>query len=195
MGKCRQGARAVVMLAMLGGVEACATTRSTEFTLPKPVGLVTDLASVLPDSAERALEATLRLVRALTEGEIAVVTLATLPGVTSQQMAQRIGTEWGVGARTGRARDAGAVVLLIPKESSSDGRGYCRIELATGANAFIADSTAAHLCEAALPFYRAREYAKGLDVIVSGLARLYIEALGSPKLRLTISKMGTRMGL
>lgn len=153
-------------------------TQSAVFTLPSPA-LVTDLAGVVPDSAKRAIEDTLRMVRRVTEGEIVVVTMSTLPGVTPQQMAQRIGNEWGIGARAGRARQAGSVVLVIPKESSADGRGHCRIELGNGATAFIADSVAAAMCEAAVPFFRLRDYPKGLEVIVDELARRYIKALGA----------------
>jgi uncharacterized membrane protein YgcG len=151
-----------------------------EFVLPSPNGHVNDLAGVVPDSAKQVLEVSLRLIRALTEGEIAVVTMSTLPGGTPQQMAQRIGNAWGVGARSGRARQAGTVVLVIPKETSSDGRGHCRIELGTGATAFIPDSAAGAMCEAAVPYFRVRDYPKGLEVIVDALARRYIQALGAP---------------
>ena len=156
-----------------------------EFTLPTHTGMVNDWAGVVPDSAERMLEVTLRLVRTLTEGEIAVVTMSTLPGGTPQQMAQRIGNEWGVGARTGRARQAGAVVLLVPKETSSDGRGHCRIELGTGASAFIADSAATTICESAVPAFRVQDYSKGLSRIVEELARRYVVALGFAKSPMT----------
>lgn len=148
------------------------------FILPAPA-LVTDLAGVVPDSAKRAIEDTLRMVRRVTEGEIVVVTMSTLPGVTPQQMAQRIGNEWSIGVRAGRARQAGSVVLVIPKESSADGRGHCRIELGNGATAFIADSAVAAMCEAAVPFFRLRDYPKGLEGIVDALARCYIKALGA----------------
>lgn len=182
---CATGPRTTPATSAAGPVsEQTGTSTSSEagigvdFVLPPSAGPVMDLADVVPDSAERELAVALNLIRTLTEGEIAVVTMRALPGGTPQQLAQRIGNEWGVGARTGRARRAGAVVLVIPKETSTDGRGHCRIELGDGATAFIADSAATAMCEAAIPFFRQRDYAKGLKVIVDALGRRYREALG-----------------
>lgn len=158
-----------------------ATHASAAFVAPTPTGYVNDYAAVVPDSARRALEATLRAIRDVTEGEIVVVTMPDLRAMTSQEVAQRLGNAWGVGARSGRAQYAGAVVLVIPKELSSDGRGHCRLELGTGANAFIADSAAAAMCESAIPFFRARDYAKGIDHMVAELGRRYRSALGRPR--------------
>ena len=157
-----------------------ATTPASEFVLPAPTTLFTDLAGVIPDATARMLEDSLRMVRRVTAGEIVVVTMKTLPGVSAQQMAQRIGNEWRVGARAGQTRHAGAVVLLIPKESSADGRGHCRIELGNGASAFIPDSAAATMCENAVSFFRVRDYATGLRAIVGELTHRYVEAIRKP---------------
>jgi len=102
----------------------------------------------------------------MTEGEIAIVTLPDLKGHTVEELARRIGNTWGVGAARGPARQAGAVVLVIPKETSSDGRGYCRIELATS------------ICVAATPSFRARAYGHALTIILDDLAHRYHEKFG-----------------
>lgn len=200
---CVRYVRRAVFCAVQGGAMACATdpraggagspatparaagtsaapNTVTEFVLPAPTALFTDLAGVIPDATARMLEDSLRMVRRVTAGEIVVVTMKTLPGVSAQQMSQRIGNEWRIGARGGQTRQAGAVVLLIPKESSADGRGHCRIELGNGASAFIPDSAAATMCENAVSFFRVRAYATGLRAIVGELTRRYVEAIRKP---------------
>src|SRR3712207_8435512 len=52
----------------------------------------------------------------------------SLPDIGQREagdVALRIGREWGVGAGTAigqRSRNAGVVILLVPRETSSDGR-------------------------------------------------------------------------
>ena len=50
-------------------------------------------------------------------------------------MALAIGREWGVGAAAAvgdRARNAGVVVLLVPRETSQDGSGHISIQVGRG---------------------------------------------------------------
>ena len=60
-------------------------------------------------------------------GEIAVVTLSDIGQNAPSDVALQIGREWKVG-KIGNpgdpTRNAGAVILLIPKETSSDGHGH-----------------------------------------------------------------------
>ena len=70
-------------------------------------------------------------------GELAVATMPDLRGRDVADVALRIGREWGVGsnARVGDpARNAGVVILVVPKETSSDGRGHVRVEVGRGAH-------------------------------------------------------------
>ena len=169
---------AAVLLALAGCAKASRSTASLD---PGAETAVNDYAGVIPDATKRALEDTLRKIRTTTEGEIVLVTFADLAGFTIEELARRMGNEWGVGARIGRARNAGAVVLLIPKESSTDGRGHCRIELCEGAAAFISDSVATSICVAATPSFRRRDYAGGLRLIALNLADRYTERSKPPR--------------
>ncbi|QJR38289.1 DUF4440 domain-containing protein [Gemmatimonas groenlandica] len=158
----------------------CGQSRSNGFTVPKAVGSVNDYANVIPDSTRRSLSDSLLQLKNRTEGEVVVVTRATLEGLDASDMARRIGTTWGVGAKSGRAKNAGTIVLLIPKETSTDGRGYCRIELGDGANVFIPDSVAMSICVAATPAFRARKYGEALQGIVLALSKRYDAQLAAP---------------
>ena len=94
--------------------------------LPAPRGFVNDFAEVIPAEREARVERIARDVRAKSRGEIAVVTLSDLAGRPVEETALRLLREWGVGARADigdRARNAGAVVLVVPKETNADGRG------------------------------------------------------------------------
>ena len=84
-------------------------------------------------------------VRAKSRGEMTIVTLPDIGTRDVQEAALLIGREWKVG-KIGNpgdpTRNAGAVILLIPKETSKDGRGHCFIATGRGAEGFITDADA-----------------------------------------------------
>jgi uncharacterized protein len=136
--------------------------------IPPPRGLVNDFAGVIPATSVQRIERIAQDVRDKTQAEMAIVTLADLRGREPSDIALRIGREWKVGrlADIGdRTRNAGVVILLVPKETSSDGRGYCRVETGQGAEGFITDATAAQICRDATDAFRARDYGTGLELV------------------------------
>jgi uncharacterized protein len=161
---------AATLLLQTGGVQ-----------IPAPRGLVNDFANVLsPESAAR-IERIAQDVRDKSKGEIAVVTLPDLGGRDVSEIALRIGREWKVGnlANIGdRTRNAGAVILLVPKETSSDGRGYCRVETGQGAEGFITDATAGEICREATPAFRQRDYGAGLELVTQRVAQRFAQEFG-----------------
>jgi uncharacterized protein len=149
--------------------------------IPPPQGLVNDFAHVIPPASSARIERILQDVRDKSKGEIAVVTLPDLGGRDASEVALRIGREWKVGnlAAIGeRSRNAGVVVLLVPKETSSDGRGHCRIETGQGAEGFITDATAGEICREATPAFRQRDYGTGLELIAMRVAQRYAQEFG-----------------
>src|SRR5688500_7944075 len=114
--------------------------------LPQPVGYVNDFANVIDAGARARIEGISADVREKSGGEIVVVTLPSLNGRDPSDIARELGRQWKVGAKGGRpgdrAANTGMVILLVPKETSSDGRGYIRIETGLGAEGFITDATA-----------------------------------------------------
>src|SRR3954465_12574789 len=142
--------------------------------IPPPRGLVNDFANVLPAASAARIEHIAQDVRDKSKGEIAVVTLPDLAGREPSDVALRIGRDWKVGnmASIGdRSRNAGVVILLVPKETSSDGRGYCRVETGQGAEGFITDATSAAICREATPAFQQRDYSTGLELVTLRVAR------------------------
>jgi uncharacterized protein len=149
--------------------------------IPAPRGLVNDFANVLPAASAARMERVAQDVRTKSSGEIAIVTLPDLQGRDPADMALRIGREWKVGnmaAIGDRSRNAGVVILLVPKETSSDGRGYCRVETGQGAEGFITDATSAAICREATPAFQQRDYGTGLELVTLLVAQRYAGEFG-----------------
>jgi uncharacterized protein len=149
--------------------------------IPPPQGLVNDFAKVLPAASVARMERVAQDVRDKSQGEIAVVTLSDLGGRDPSEVALRIGREWKVGnmaAIGDRSRNAGVVILLVPKETSSDGRGYCRIETGQGTEGFITDATSGEICREATPAFQQRDYGSGLELVTLRVAQRYAQEFG-----------------
>ena len=149
--------------------------------LPAPTGYVNDLADVLPAEAEARLDAIARDVRQKSGGEIAVVTLRDLEGRDVSEVALAIGRQWGVGAaaEVGDAtRNAGAVVLIVPKETSADGRGHCWVSTGRGTEGFLLDSDAGRICREAVPYFRATDYGSGTLLVTTRVAQEFAGEFG-----------------
>ena len=149
--------------------------------IPAPRGMVNDFANVLPAASVARMERVVQDVRAKSNGEIAVVTLPDLQGRDPAEIALRIGREWKVGSMAAigdRSRNAGVVILLVPKETSSDGRGYCRVETGQGAEGFITDATSAAICRQATPAFQQRDYGTGIEIVTLLVAQRYATEFG-----------------
>jgi uncharacterized protein len=149
--------------------------------IPPPRGLVNDFASVIPAASAARIERIAQDVRDKSKGEIAVVTLSDLGGREPSDIALRIGREWKVGnmaAIGDRSRNAGVVILLVPKETSSDGRGHCRVETGQGAEGFITDATSGEICREATPAFMQRDYGTGLELVTLRVAQRYAQEFG-----------------
>jgi uncharacterized protein len=149
-------------------------------TLPAPTGYVNDFANVLSADTKARLEALALRVNAATRGDMVIVTLSDLGGRPKEDVALELGRQWkiGSGAKVGdAARNAGVVILVVPKETSSDG-GHCRIETGQGAEGFITDATSGTLCREAVPQFAAGNYAGGIEYLASAVADRYAESFG-----------------
>jgi uncharacterized protein len=149
--------------------------------IPPPRGLVNDFANVIPAANAARIERIAQDVRDKSKGEMAIVTLSDLQGRDPSEIALRIGREWKVGnlAPIGdRSRNAGVVILLVPKETSSDGQGHCRIETGQGTEGFITDATSGDICREATPAFRERDYGTGLELVTLRVAQRYAQEFG-----------------
>ncbi|HEX3159171.1 MAG TPA: TPM domain-containing protein [Gemmatimonadaceae bacterium] len=149
--------------------------------IPAPVGMVNDFANVIPAEQEAMIARVVEDVRARSGGEIAVVTLPTLGNREAQEVALRIGREWGVGAKGDvgdRARNAGTVILVAPKETNAGGRGQCFILTGRGTEGFIIDADAGTWCREATAYFRNRDYGSGLELLTFRVAQDYATEFG-----------------
>ena len=149
--------------------------------IPAPRGFVSDFAEVIAPAEEARITSLVERVQAGSRGEIAVVTLPDLGGRPVEEVALRIGREWGVGAKApigDRARNAGVVVLLVPRETSAEGRGRIRIEVGQGAEGFITDAIAGDIQREAIPLLQVGAYSQALELITARLAERYAAEFG-----------------
>ena len=149
--------------------------------LPAPVGYVNDFANVLTPEASARIEDLAKRVHAATRGDMVVVTLPSLGGRPVEEVSLRLGREWKIGAEAAigdQARNAGVVILLVPKETSDDGRGYCRIETGQGTEGFITDAMSGAICREQTPRFRAQDYAGALEQIALDVADRYAANFG-----------------
>lgn len=144
--------------------------------IPAPVGLVNDFAHVLDSGAIERMTRIAEDVRTKSRGEIAIVTLPDLAGRDVADVALTIGRTWKVG-KVGNpgdpTRNAGAVILLVPKETNSEGRGRCFILTGQGTEGFITDATAGDICREATPAFAQRDYSSGLELVTLRTAQRF----------------------
>ncbi|HEV7907105.1 MAG TPA: TPM domain-containing protein, partial [Pseudonocardiaceae bacterium] len=114
-------------------------------------------------------------------GDMVIVTLPDLGGRPVEEIALRLGREWKVGANAAvgdAARNAGVVILVVPKETSSDGRGHCRIETGQGTEGFLTDATSASICRSVTEQFIARDYDGAIAQLAAVVADRYAAEFG-----------------
>ena len=147
--------------------------------IPPPRGMVNDFANVIPPQQAQRIEALADEVRSKSGGEIAVVTLADIGGRDAGDVALRIGREWKVGAaaKIGDAtRNAGVVILVVPKETSSDGRGQVVVEVGQGSEGFLTDADAGDIRREAMPLLQRRDYGDAIELMTQRVAQHFAAA-------------------
>jgi len=156
-----------VALAVLFLGTSLAAAAQQPLTIPPPTGVVNDFAHVLDPATIERMTQVAEDVRNKSRGEIAVVTLPDIGQRAPADVALQIGRQWKVG-KIGNpgdpTRNAGAVILLVPKETSSTGHGQCFIATGQGAEGFITDATAGEICREATPAFAAKDYSTGLEL-------------------------------
>jgi uncharacterized protein len=147
---------------------------STGPTIPAPRGMVNDFANVIPPGQAAQIEAIATDVRAKSGGEIAVVTMSDIGTHDVSDVALRIGREWKVGAasKIGDAtRNAGVVILVVPKETSSDGHGHVGIQTGQGSEGFLTDADVGDIVREALPLMQQRDYGDAIELMTQRVAQ------------------------
>ena len=155
---------------------AAGTLGSQTLPVPAFTGYVNDFANVIPSDTRAALESLSQRVNAATKGDMVIVTMMDIGDRAASDVALNIGREWKVGANTAigdKARNAGVIILLVPKETSSTNRGSCFIATGQGAEGFITDATSGSICREAAPYFQQRDYAGGIQLVAQRVAQRY----------------------
>ena len=114
----------------------------------QPVGYVNDFAGLLQSAQPSDLEATLRRLQSATGAELVVVTLPTIGDQSEAEVALAIGRRWRVGAKAeigDPRRNAGLVLLLVPRQNRQPGTGHVRIEVGQGLEGIVTDAAAGQI--------------------------------------------------
>lgn len=144
--------------------------------IPSPTGYVNDFANVIAPESRARIERIVDDVRAKSKGEIVVVTLPSIGDRDVSDVALRIGREWKVGKLGNpgdQTRNTGAVILLVPKETNAEAKGRCWVTTGSGTEGFITDGEAGDICREAIPFFRERDYSRGMELVVFRVAQHY----------------------
>jgi uncharacterized membrane protein YgcG len=81
-------------------------------------------------------------------------------------------------SRATRTRNAGVMILLVPKETNSSGRGAWRIEGGWGSEGFITEGMSGEICREATPLFAQQQFARGLTVVTTRVAERSAEEFG-----------------
>jgi uncharacterized protein len=147
----------------------------------QPVGFVNDFASVVDAESAATMEDLLRRLRAATGAEIAVVSLRSIGEQDPAEVALAIGRKWKVGAKAeigDPRRNAGIVLLLVPRQNGRPGTGHLRIEVGQGLEGIVPDAAAGRIRREVMgPDLEREAYGpallKGVQALTSEIARGY----------------------
>ena len=148
---------------------------------PSQADMVVDAAGALSSETVARINRIIFDVKAKSGGEIVVVTLRDIGDRDVGDVALRIGREWKVGANADigqGSRNAGVIILVVPKETSADGRGKISIQTGQGAEGFITDATAGDIRREAVPYLQQQDYSSALELIATRVAQRFEREFG-----------------
>jgi len=175
----RKATRALWLLQLLPGLLAAQNPRIARLFPERPRDYLTDVAGIVtPDAAGRINDLAARL-RTATGAELAVVTLPTIEDQAPGDVALAIGRAWGVGAAGqigDSARNAGVVLLLVPR--TADHRGEVYIATGRGIEGIITDATAGRITDLMLPHLREGQWSDALVLGTRAIAAVTARGFG-----------------
>jgi uncharacterized protein len=131
---------------------------------PAPQKYVVDDAHVVDAAVRQEINALLRAVEDETRAEIAVVTVASLDGMTVEDYANRLFREWGIGKK---GADNGVLVLVAPGERKM------RVEVGYGLEPILPDGLAGDIIRHQFtPAFKNDDYSGGIRAGVARIAEI-----------------------
>ena len=160
---------------------------------PAPAGFVADVAGVVDSTQLAAVNARITAMQSAGRGDLGVAVLPGIGDYEPYEVGVAIYRAWGIGsvAEIGSARrDLGALLLIVPKELSPDGRGHCWITTGRGAEGMLTDGVVAEICrELVVPKLRDRNYGGAILAGVNGIDRVL---QGEPALAAAAADAGSQ---
>ena len=130
---------------------------SQEIEVPKNDGWVTDLADLLPDGDEAALEALMESYKQGSGHEVALLTIPSLEGQPIEHYALAVARSWGIGSKDGETRNAGALLVVARDDRE------LRIEVGRGLEGNLTDAISGRIIRNVIvPEFKAGDYPEGL---------------------------------
>ena len=148
---------------------------------PTEADMVVDAASVISADAVARMNRIIFDVKRKSGGEIVVVTLPDIGQRDVADVALGIARDWKVGSNADvgdRARNAGILILVVPKETSSDGRGHISIMTGQGSEGFITDATAGDIRREATPYLVRQDYSSAMELLTLRVAQRFAGEFG-----------------
>lgn len=121
----------------------------------QPSNYLTDAARIVEPATAAAINDLAARLRTATGAELAVVTLPTIEDQAPGDVALAIGRAWGVGGKGAigdSARNAGIVLLLVPRAPEHKGEIY--LSTGRGIEGIITDAIAGRITDLMLPLLR-----------------------------------------
>jgi uncharacterized protein len=147
----------------------------------RPTGFVTDVAGIIDEAAEARITDLAERLRAATGAELAVVTLPTIGDREETDVAREIGRAWGVGAATeigDQRRNAGIVLLVVPRQGGRPGTGRVRIDVGRGLEGIVTDVIAGRIRDLMGDRLASGDYSGAIQDGVEALAGIIARGFG-----------------
>lgn len=145
----------------------------------RPSNYLTDSAGIVDGSTERQINDLAARLRQATGAELAVVTLPGIGQYAPGDVALTIGRTWGVGAKGqigDSARNAGVVLLLVPRTGEHKGEIY--ISTGRGIEGIITDGAAGRITDLMLPDLREGNWGAALLLGTRAIASITAKGFG-----------------
>jgi uncharacterized protein len=147
----------------------------------QPIGFVNDFARVIDPTSAASMEDLIERLRGATGAEIAVVTLPSIGDYEAAEVALAIGRKWKVGGQAeigDPRRNAGLVLLLVPRRENDPNSGHIRVEVGQGLEGIVTDAAAGQIRDLMRPHLAEAKYGDGLLLGVRALSSLIARGYG-----------------
>jgi len=170
----------VLQLGIAGALVAQAPEVTRLFP-SRPVGYVNDFAHIIDPATAAQLDSLVARLRAATGAEMAVVTLPTLDDRSPEEVGLAIGRTWGIGRKANigdSTRNAGLVLLVVPRQDNKPGTGAIRVEVGNGLEGIVTDATAGRVRDLMIPAASAGDYTQAIELGTRALASVIARGFG-----------------